>query len=208
MSGYNIHTVNEIGCKWSLKGHGKILGISERKPALVHFTERSDKTVIIKIEKNFYVTVDPATFEAKTTSDISQASVFRIHHDPFESSNDTETVSFELLNSAPRRWLRHFSFGLRADETGVGASFLLDATFVPVRVKEAPSTASSTPRPPKLGRATPKKIEESEHRPRLSTGTPARPQRKRPPPPDEELNDEFSEFKLKIAKLQNLDNWL
>ena len=202
--GYNIHTVNEIGCKWSMKKTG--MALAERKPCVVHFRERPEKAVVVEVDGNMFVKIDADTYQARVTGDISDASQFRVHSDPFEAC--AEGLSFELLNFPTRRWLRHSSFLLRADEKDVGLSFRLDATFIvrPVKTRPAPPTAS----PVRAPRATPRKADEEDEnkRPRMpSTGTPAKPQRKRPapPPPD----DEFSEFKQKLARLQNnIDNWL
>ena len=214
MSGYNILTVNEIGCKWSLKKN--TVALSERKPSAIHFRERAQRSVVIEVDGNSFIRIDDSSFIATTTAEASDASLFRVHSDPFDIA--AEGLSFELLNFRTLRWLRHCSFLLRADEKGTGASFALDATFIvqPVKAKtQSPKSKAAAivrtpgspvrPMPSPVSSETPRKGEENVRPKPSSTGTPARPlSRKRPAEPDE-----FSEFKQKLAKLQNsLDNWL
>jgi hypothetical protein len=216
MADYNFHAVNQIGCKWSVKTGNKLV-LAERKPCVVHFRERPEKAVLIEVSGSGFVKVDSETFQALVTKDITQASLFRVHSDPFGAAIDGK--SFELLNFPTRRWLRHSSFMLRADPAGVGTSFPLDATFFDRRPKKIPvqPVKATVPAPSPVAapsvRMTPKTPKnEDEQRPSLaSTGTPAKPARKRPAPPPEPQVDEdgYLLFKSKIAKLQNsVDNWV
>ena len=181
--GYKITTVNELGCKWSVtkkKTDKQYLSLSFRKPNIFHFREKSDKKVVIEVDTLGFIKIDDDSGQAEILRDITNASLFRVHRDPFDTASD-ESIGFELIerqeSEGKRKWLRHSNFMLRVDEEGVGRSFALDASF---NVSEIKTASSEDP-----------------------TGTPSRPtSRKRPSPGSTADETEFSDFKRRLAQIQ------
>ena len=128
MGDVNMKSANEIGYKIHLRGKDVVL-TKKGTVFRLHSEPTNDAidqelTVVECVADEVFLKVE-ADGKVTVTNDLAKATRFRM----FQRESVAGAIGLETVRMHPPRWLRHYSWRIRADPQNTGPSFNMDSAF-------------------------------------------------------------------------------